>query len=292
LYAEVKKINRELQDVPMGGDETMIIRRAISFACDGPQCGVSLPGDKPRFGCIEDACLVDRTTLDLCASCAPKHQHPVRLCISGARAIRGYRTVAETLQNRLLSYEERACIGVFHDDQLGWLSYGELHSRALSVLGLLQTQRKLPRGERVAIYGANSLSWIVCDIALQLGGMQAVLLEANTPPPVVVQLLMSSSARLVFCDNWLECDVPQIRLSELDAATAEVLCDGTVCTDASPDHVSTIIFTSGSTGLPKGVQVKNSQVVRSAFRCCLLSLLAVCVQSSRGGLVLTFLCIS
>jgi hypothetical protein len=48
---EVNRINTELRDLPMGADETMIVRRAISYACDG--CGTSLPGEGQRFECIE-----------------------------------------------------------------------------------------------------------------------------------------------------------------------------------------------------------------------------------------------
>lgn len=146
-------------------------------------------------------------------------------------------------------------------------------------------------GDRVAIFGATTLTWIVCDLAISASRAVCVPIYASNTPDEVEYILQNSGATLLFVDHDVADGKQKGRLSrvrEKIAACAEVkkvvlfegapggerestlaaLIDGgkAEAPDAfdarvkalAPDDLCHFIYTSGTTGNPKGVMLTQA----------------------------------
>jgi len=147
-------------------------------------------------------------------------------------------------------------------------SWQEVETQARQVAaGLLSLG--LQPGDRVAIYGKNSVEWYISDWAIMMAGLISVPIYATANAQTIGYILEHSGAKAIFVG----------KLDDLVAAAA--LIDGRIPRIAYPyktlqaDHLwadwlhqfaplatlhsptldedMTIVYTSGSTGEPKGV---------------------------------------
>lgn len=167
------------------------------------------------------------------------------------------------------------------------LSYAQLDrqraeaARALIALGVQP-------GDRVAVWGPNSLEWIVAGLAIHAAG--AVLVPVNTrmKGQEAAFILEKSGARLLFCaGNFLGTHYPSLLGSHRPASLQGIVVmhdagAGELCwadflaraaqADAAevqrrsaalkPGDAMDIMFTSGTTGQPKGVIAAHGQNLR------------------------------
>lgn len=127
----------------------------------------------------------------------------------------------------------------------------------------------LKRGDRVATLSANCDEWIICDIAIMMGGFVSVPLYANVNSKMMQGILKDSDVRAILIGKLTEQDW-QVQKSALPQNIVKVTMDGYAregipnwedfieridftCIPPEPDDVMTIIYTSGTTGEPKGV---------------------------------------
>jgi acyl-CoA synthetase (AMP-forming)/AMP-acid ligase II len=121
-------------------------------------------------------------------------------------------------------------------------------------------------GDRVAIWGPNSLAWIVAALGAVCAGASLVPLNTRYKGDEAGYILDKSRARLTFvAAPFLGNDYAGM----LDQRFDRVLLDEDVWAhddsapyDSSPDDIGDVIFTSGTTGRPKGVMTTHEQTVK------------------------------
>lgn len=145
------------------------------------------------------------------------------------------------------------------------VSYAELRERALGVAAALQS-RGLRRGDRVALWGPNSLAWIEAAFGAAYCGIAVVPLNTRYKPPEAVDIAARSGVKLAFCSGgFLGNDYAStlrsaghhvVELDELAGFVSE-FDDAVRSIQVQPDDISHIQYTSGTTGAPKGAMLRH-----------------------------------
>ena len=146
-------------------------------------------------------------------------------------------------------------------------------------------------GDRVAIFGGTTLTWVVCDLAISASRAVSVPIYASNTPDEVEYILRNSGASLLFVDNDVSDGKQPGRLSRVRGKLAGlpdvkkvVLFEGAPGGDREstlvqlieggkneapsafdervkalqPDDYCHFIYTSGTTGNPKGVMLTQA----------------------------------
>jgi acyl-CoA synthetase (AMP-forming)/AMP-acid ligase II len=148
------------------------------------------------------------------------------------------------------------------------LSYATLLSRVEVVAGAYAEVGVSP-GDRVVLWGPNSIDWAIAALAVTYAG--GVLVPANSRyvGPEVADLVARTSARLaVVHDGFLGRDQVQ-ELAEAGVSDQVVTLHDVVAREAAPadppvidpDDVADILFTSGTTGRSKGAMSAHRQTI-------------------------------
>lgn len=138
------------------------------------------------------------------------------------------------------------------------ISFAEHARHARSLAHTFATEYGIGKGDRVAIFAANSPEWIETFWAVELLGAVTVGFNAWWSAGEVAYALDHSTPKLVIVDKRrqevlgdndiptldLEVDIPGLAESNPDATTPGVLID--------EDDPATILYTSGTSGRPKG----------------------------------------
>ena len=158
-------------------------------------------------------------------------------------------------------------------------SWKEAGIEARKILSVLQ-KRGYKKGDRIALLSSNCAYWMICDIALMMGGYVSIPLYADVSAKTMRAILEHSESKFLFVgklkeDDWNEFKdafPEQIKIACLkgynydgyepweefiaDAAEPELHLP-------TPDEILTFIYTSGTTGSPKGVIHTNHSIVRA-----------------------------
>ena len=120
--------------------------------------------------------------------------------------------------------------------------------------------RGLGRGERIAIFAANSADWLAVYFGAMRAGLIVVPVNWRFPDETVAHVLTDSGAKLLFVDadrrNRAPDGLPIIEFGPDFEAFLDPGDFETVAPDAA--EVAQILYTSGSTGLPKGVPLTHA----------------------------------
>lgn len=196
------------------------------------------------------------------------------------------RHLVEMLLRRV---EDRSTPAARHKTASGWVdvSWSEVVSQVKAVSNGLVAWGIKP-GDRVAVFAATSLSWVVVDLAIAAARAICVPIYASNTPDEVRFILQNSGATMLFVDHDVA-DAKQAgrlsrareRLAQAPECKAVVLFEGvgvgsqemTLQTlvergkaiddfDArvraiSKDDLCHFIYTSGTTGDPKGVMLTH-----------------------------------
>lgn len=137
------------------------------------------------------------------------------------------------------------------------LALGELYERA-GWLAVQLRERGVVRGDRIGIVAANSLEWVLLDLAaLRLGAVTAGFEPGKFTPGR--ELAARYGLRLLFTDE--DCaDGSALPMDEAQRL-AELPAEGPLDPIRySPDDPIALKFTSGSTGQPKGLAATAGSV--------------------------------
>ncbi len=153
----------------------------------------------------------------------------------------------------------------------------------------------IAKGDRVAIFAANSPEWTLSDAGCQFAGVIDVPIYTTLSSDQVKYILNDSSSRVLFVDTLAafervkdavaECssvehivffDAPDnvpsnaISLADLEARGRELRgrepdLIAALANAVEPEDIATLIYTSGTTGEPKGVMLSHTNLISNAI---------------------------
>ena len=126
--------------------------------------------------------------------------------------------------------------------------------------------KKLHRGDRCALLGANTIPWVAMDLAIVSEGLIVVPLYARQTPSELVAMMKDCSPSLVCCEDaalrdrireaWPDVP-PQSLFEEIFATKASASLDKPLLGESDP---VAILYTSGTSGEAKGVVLTAGNV--------------------------------
>ena len=141
-----------------------------------------------------------------------------------------------------------------------------------NLLGLIAQARtflrnkKLNRGDRCALLGANSIHWVAMDLAIISEGLIVVPLYPRQTPAELVAMMKDCSPSLVCCEDtvlrdgvrqvWPDVPAPYL-FQEIFATPARNSLDKPLLGQSDP---VAILYTSGTSGEAKGVVLTAGNV--------------------------------
>lgn len=178
-----------------------------------------------------------------------------------------------TVLDYFLGWEKNTPSNIFlkQPGKSGWNSYSwkETGVKARQLMASLQASG-CKKGDHISILSANCAEWIICDIALMMGGFISVPLYANVNKNALQKILTDAGVRMLIIGKLADKDWEQqkscipnsITVFSMEGYTRpevtpwEDFCSTNMEVEvekAHMDDVMTIIYTSGTTGDPKGV---------------------------------------
>jgi long-chain acyl-CoA synthetase len=167
----------------------------------------------------------------------------------------------ETIFSQLQRSADRVVLREVRGEKIVSVTGRELLKRVQRARSFLRASGVQP-GDRCALLGANSTSWIVCDLALMAENIIVVPLYSRQAASDLVGMLKDCNPRLLLTgDDSLGASVASI----WPDAPPRVPFDEAIRSEGSAQQVDsaplprndedfvTIIYTSGSSGEPKGV---------------------------------------
>src|SRR6267142_1624051 len=144
------------------------------------------------------------------------------------------------------------------------LTYGELHGRALFWSHYLAGRRISP-GDRVLLWGPNSLGWIACFWGILLRGAIVVPMDSAASPDFVQRVISDAGVKLVLRDRQ-QAELPGAPgstvindVQDVAATSPPSLETGADPADASRRNtIAEILYTSETTGEPRGVVLTHA----------------------------------
>jgi long-chain acyl-CoA synthetase len=149
----------------------------------------------------------------------------------------------------------------------GRLSYGELAAKVDVVAAGLCAKLGVRAGDRVAILSPNRLEVPVVVMALLRLGAVVVPLNPTSAPEDLSYILSHSKARGLFTTRELAGVVPQASRPEFVLSLEDAFAlDGPAPAPVSglDERMAVILYTSGTTGSPKGVALRQRNLLSNA----------------------------
>jgi malonyl-CoA/methylmalonyl-CoA synthetase len=142
------------------------------------------------------------------------------------------------------------------------LTRDQLKAAAERVAGGLRREDVRP-GERVALYAANSLDWVIAYLGVQRAGGVAVMMNPDYHAAEAEHILTDSDPVAVVADEPHAQIVGELKrglipLEDLPEADAPSM------PDLAPDSPAAILYTSGTTGWPKGAVIDHGAFLAQA----------------------------
>ena len=153
---------------------------------------------------------------------------------------------------------------VFGNDKL---TYRQLNEKANSLAFLLRNEYNIKRNDLVGIMVNRSLEMFVAILAVLKAGGTYTPIDPNFPEERIKYMLENGNAKLLLTSNHLKDTVNFDNKLAIDLGNSNIynLPNKNIENINNPEDLIYIIFTSGSTGLPKGVMLKNRNVVNFIF---------------------------
>lgn len=148
------------------------------------------------------------------------------------------------------------------------VTFKELYRRCLELESKL-ADRGLRAGDHIALYGENSIDWVVSYISIHFLGAAVVPLDALFSPRDILNFLDFSEAKAILTDlshidklkEELASKNSDIKIISMESIIGEPAGNRLIEPRIpDPADLIAILFTSGTTGTPKGVQLSNENV--------------------------------
>jgi long-chain acyl-CoA synthetase len=172
-----------------------------------------------------------------------------------------------SLLTRLAQEGDRPALTFYRGKlQEGRLTRGELVARVESLAGALHRDFGVQGGERVAILAPNRLE--VPVLALLRLGAVVVPLNPGSAPEDWAYVLRHSGARGLCATRELDASVPEAARPSFTLHVEDVFARSAPSPAVPPelaDRVAVVLYTSGTTGNPKGVALRQRNLLSNAW---------------------------
>ncbi len=143
------------------------------------------------------------------------------------------------------------------------LTYKQLNEKANSLAYYLRNISKVKRNDLVGIMLNRSVEILICIIGILKAGGAYVPIDPTYPKDRIKYMLDNSNAKVLLTQQEISNNIEfkNKLIVDIDKSTIYSRPNTNLKIINTPDDLSYVIFTSGSTGLPKGVMIKQSNVM-------------------------------
>lgn len=145
------------------------------------------------------------------------------------------------------------------------VTFRELQERAQRFAGSLQQQGYM-KDDRVLIWSANRITWMVAYLGALLLGLVVVPLDINSREDFLARIadITEAKALITTGKQYRSLKEPPLPLIDIEALPEGTL-DEAKLPEVTGEDLAELVFTSGTTGQPKGVMLTHNNIASNAI---------------------------
>ncbi|GAC1565951.1 MAG: hypothetical protein NVS3B14_05490 [Ktedonobacteraceae bacterium] len=140
-------------------------------------------------------------------------------------------------------------------------TYAELQAKVHRFSGYLQEQH-IAKGDRILIWGASRINWMVAFLGTLLAGGVLVPLDVNSKQDFLERIAQTTEANYLITTQKQYATLKNPSLTSIDLDNLpQGAFDAAALPEIGGDDLAELVFTSGTTGQPKGVMLSHWNIV-------------------------------